>query len=192
MKKVFKYLIWGIVLFLVGFCIYMECKNPTVRMEKSKMTQEKILKECPEIAISEEDLALEKLILDLPEVKNMIEQSSVDKKLIWVSNAEVVPLLSGWIEDGWSHLELACEQDVVYLLWIKDGEKMLSYDFTVDSSYPMQKRIGTYEKHFNGTTSVDVIYENVDGVIVKNVCKRQWFYWVNELLINGFNGNMFF
>lgn len=192
MNKIIKYTILVIMLAFVGFCIFMESRYSTIHMIKSEMTEEKILKEYPEIAITEEDLALEAYILGLPEVQMMIDQSKKEKTAVWVSNTEAAELLSGWVEDRWTLLELACADDSLNLLWIKDGDRNLSYNFSVDGRYPIQKTIGIYQTHFNGSTSVDTIYSNINGVIEKNIFKRQWFYWVAELLENGYRENMFF
>ena len=182
----------GIVLVLVGFCIYMECKFSTIKMVKSEMTQEKILKECPEIAITEEDLALEEFILGLPEVQMMIKQSKENGSYVSVSNEKAFELLAGWIEEGWTMIELGYADNTVYLFWIKDGEKILSYNYSVDGRNSMEKSIGIYQKHQNGTTSFDTLYENINGSIKKIVFKRQWFYWATELLENGYTDNIFF
>lgn len=159
-------------------------------MVKSEMTQEKILKECPEIVITEEDLALEEFILELPEVQMMIKQSKENGSYVSVSNEKAFELLAGWIEEGWTMIELGYADNTVYLFWIKDGEKILSYNYSVDGRNSMEKSIGIYQKHQNGTTSFDTLYENINGSIKKIVFKRQWFFWATELLENGYTDNI--
>lgn len=185
MRKVLIYIIWGIVLVLVGFCVYMESKHSTFRMVKSEMTQEKVVEEYPEIAITQDDLELENYVLELPEVQTMVKQSKESGSYISLSNEKALELLAGWIDDRWTMIYLGCEDNTVYLFCVKAEDKLLTYNFSVDGSYPIQKTIGIYQKQLNETASVDTLYENVNGIIEKHVFKRQWFYWVNELFING-------
>ena len=192
MKKVLKYIIWGLILILIGFCAYMESKYALTRIVKVEVMQEKVLEEYPEIAITQDDLELEKYILGLPEVQMMIDQAKKEGSYVSVIKEEASALLSGWIEDGWTMLEFGCTDDTVYLFWGKTGDKHISYNFSVDGSYPIQKTIGIYHRHLNGDTSVDVIYGNANGIVEKNVVKRLWFHWVNELLTHGYKGNIFF
>ena len=114
----------------------------------------------------------------------MIEQSKKDNTTVQVSNAEAAELLYGWVEDGWTVLELACMDNTVYLSWIKDGDRNVYYAFAADGRYPIQKTIGIFQRHFDGTTSVETIYSNLNGIIEKNISKRQWFHWITVLMEN--------
>ena len=192
MKKIMKYIIFAVIILLIGGCVYMESKFSMTQWIKKDLSQEQILKECPEIAITENDHILAKEILGLQEVQMMIEQSRENNKMIYISDEEAEALLTDLIEDGWTMLELACMDNRVSLSWIKDGDKNVYYTFFADGQYSTQKTIGLYERHFNGTSSVETIYGNFNGVIEKNISERQWFYWLTELIENGYNGNVFF
>ena len=74
MKKKIILSVLIIALLLTGFCLYMDTHYVVTVLEDVEMTEDEILKEMPEIAMTEADLALKEYVMALPEVKTILAQ----------------------------------------------------------------------------------------------------------------------
>lgn len=171
-----------ILIFCFCFCIYMERNYSRVRFVEADMTEEEILAEMPEIAISEEDYALEAYILSLPEVQELLENAEEEEFGAAFPNEESEVLLADWIPEGWKVMELAAKDNRMYVSFINEGVCSRYYSFSSDGSYPMQKTVGIYRKTWRNLIECKSVYQNTNGEITKYVDKNEWFSWVDIIL----------
>ena len=184
MKKKVILGIVAAVLLLAALELTMEHRFSTKVLVPSDMTDEEILAELPEIAISEDDYALEAYVLALPQVQEMLVRTGGDAgKTETLTQSEVQPILAGWTQSGWSATELCAFQGVVYVSFREDsGDTLCIYTFFPDQTSPMCKTIGIYEDGTHGSDgNCSAIYENRGGSLSKQVAKHQWFSWLKDL-----------
>jgi len=171
-------LLFGIVLLiLAGVIAYFEIHFAHFVVEQVSISEEKALKEIPEIAFTEEDESLLREVITLPEVQAVLGTEEV----LQISE-EARAALERFIPEG------VTEWDIYYIgtlhnnvnLYLRYGErKTVQYLVNEDlSSY--EKAIGIYRKTLRGWTDVDGIYSNLNGEYTKYVEKRQWFHWLDE------------
>lgn len=173
-----------VVLLLVAFELTMEHRYSVDAIVPVDMTDEEILAEMPDIAITEEDHALEAYVLALPQVQEMLVRAGGDsEEAETMTQAEVQPVLAGWTQSGWSATELCAFQGVVYVSFREDsGETMCIYTFFPDQTSPMHKTIGVYAGGDAASESnFSAAYENRGGTLSKLVPKHQWFAWIGYL-----------
>ena len=178
-KKIIKILC---ALLILGgiFCLYMESRYSMTHVVKADLTEAEILARMPDIAISEKDYALEEYVLSLSEVQEALEKAKESEYGADIPEEEMKVLLSDWIPDGWDVFALSAIDHWVYLSFLKEDEKMISYAFCADDTYPMQKTIGTYRKKWNGGKESTGVYQNLNGEITTYEEKHQWFYWLMQ------------
>ena len=181
-----KLLIVLAVIFLIaaGYFLYMETHFTMSTMVDTGLSEEKILREMPEIAIGEQDLALGAYILSLSQVQERLVRTKTDGsdevKMEPVPLEEVNALLSDWTEEGWQVTEIAVSRGLlVYVSFSKeDGTSNIHYAFSADQNHPPQKTIGIYGKTLFQEHACKAIYENLNGEITKMKQKQVWFYWL--------------
>lgn len=178
-KKIIKILC--VILILGGiFCLHMESRYSMDHVVKADLTEAEILARMPDIAISEKDYALEEYVLSLPEVQEALEKAKESEYGADIPEEKMKALLSDWLPDGWDVFALSAIDHWVYLSFLKEDEKMISYAFCADDTYPMQKTIGTYRKKWNGGKESTGVYQNLNGEITTYEEKHQWFYWLMQ------------
>ena len=178
-KKIIKILC--VILILGGiFCLHMESRYSMDHVVKADLTEAEILAKMPDIAISEKDYALEEYVLSLPEVQEALEKAKESEYGADIPEEKMKVLLSDWLPDGWDVFALSAIDHWVYLSFLKEDEKMISYAFCADGTYPMQKTIGTYRKKWNGGKESTGVYQNLNGEITTYEEKHQWFYWLMQ------------
>lgn len=171
-------------LVLAGYILYMETHFATFTAVDTGLSEEKILREMPEIAIREQDLALETYILSLSQVQERLARTGTDGfgevKTEPVPLKEAKALLSDWTDEGWQATEIAVSQGTfVYVSFSKeDGTANVHYAFFADGSYPPQKSIGVYGRTLFQDHACKAIYENINGEITKMKHKQVWFAWL--------------
>ena len=171
-----------ILIFCFCFCIYMERNYSRKHFVEADMTEEEILAEMPEIASSEEDYALEAYILSLPEVQELLENAEEEEFGAAFPYEESEVLLADWIPEGWKVMELAAQENRIYVSFINEGVCSRYYSFSPDGSYPMQKTVGIYGKTWRNLIEYKSVYQNANGEITKYVDKNEWFSWVDIIL----------
>lgn len=187
MKKKLVIAAAAVLLIAVLFCLYMETHFTMSTMVETGLSEEKILREMPEIAITEQDLALEAYVLSLPQVQERLKRTEADGlndvKMEPVPLKEAQVLLSDWTEEGWMATEIAVSQGtLVYVSFSKeDGTANIHCAFFADGSIP-QKSIGVYGRTLFHKDDCKAVYQNVNGEITKMKHKHIWFAWLTEEL----------
>ncbi len=163
-----------------GFCLYMETHFTTSTMVDAGLSEERILQEMPEIAITDQDLAMAKELFAssaVEEAFSALEESSALGHPV----SDAASLLANWIPDGYEILELAVsDHRGLYVSFVKEDEQSIYYTFFVDGSYPPQKSIGIYDRTLFHKNHCKAIYQNLNGEITKMKHKHIWFAWLTE------------
>ena len=174
-----------ILVLLAAFELTMEQRysiDSIDSVEPTDTTDEEILAEMPEIAISEEDHALEAYVLALPQVQEMLARTSVQDgnsalKSETLPLTDAAPLLSDWTQSGWSLSELATICSMVYVTFTEDnGQTRCIYTFSPDGKTPMNKTVGVSPDGHSWHTTF--LYENRGGELTKYASRHQWFAWL--------------
>jgi len=169
-----------VLLIAAGCCLYMETHFTMSTMVETGLSEEKILREMPDIAITEQDLTMVEELFAAQEVQEAfaaLEQSGELGRP--VSNAEF--LLADWIPQGYEILELAVsDHKSLYVSFVKEDEQSIYYTFFADGSYPPQKSIGIYGKTLFHENDCKAIYQNLNGEITKLKYRHIWFAWLTE------------
>lgn len=183
MKK--KLLIAAAVVLLIAvlFCLYMETHFTMSTMVETGLSEKKILREMPDIAITEQDLAMAEELFAAPAVQEAFLSLEESGELgCPVSNAAF--LLSDWTPEGFDVMELAVsDHKSLYVSFLKKDEaQSIYYVFFEDGGYPPQKSIGIYGRTLFHKDDCKAIYQNLNGEITKMKHKHIWFAWLTEEL----------
>lgn len=181
MKKYLLAVLTLVVLAAAGYCLYMETHFSMTTLEDSGLSEEKILREMPEIALSDRDLAMGGALLAAPEVQEAFLQADGTGEVRYV----VIPaetasgLLSDWTPEGFAIWELGLtSQESLHVSFRKEGEQTVYYTFFADDSCPPQKVIGIYGRTLFQEDACKAIYQNLNGEITKLKEQHIWFYWL--------------
>jgi len=179
MKKKLLIVFCIVILVLAGFCLYMETHFSMSTVVDVGLSEEKILREMPEIAITEDDLAMAEELFAAPEVQEAFAALEESGELGRpVSNADF--LLADWTPEGFAIMELAVsDHQSLYVSFLKEDEtQSVYYIFFEDGVYPPQKSIGVYGRTLFQDDACKAIYQNSNGEITKMKHKHIWFYWL--------------
>lgn len=174
MKKKFILPILLVVLLVIAFCYYKYSHNATWQLVEIEMTDDEILKEMPDIALTEADHALENFVVALPEVQEAVKKSSNSESIEVISSKELASLLQEWISPDRTVTELTVSGNAIFLGFNEGEYKKVYYTFSADGSYQMRKTIGIYEKS-DDEIKCKALYETDSEKYKKYVNKRKWF-----------------
>lgn len=183
MKHWLRVYLLFLLLVLVAFCLWMEGRYTYTVHEFVDISDKKILKEMPDIAITPRDEELEAYVLALPEIQTLLDQVRADTNSqtptakLPLDNARA--LSDGYLPEGWELLRVDVMKAVVYVDCENSDGRRLLYSFFTEEGQTMNKVI-TVSK--NG--EVKTGYQNVGGEIEKIVSRRQWFAWVDMAFDN--------
>lgn len=184
MKQKLLIVLAVVLLIAAGYFLYMETHFTMSTMVDTGLSEEKILREMPEIAIGEQDLTLKAYVLSLPQVQERLARTktngSDEVRMEPVPLEEVKELLSDWTEEGWQATEIAVSRGLlVYVSFSKeDGTSNIHYAFSADQNHPPQKSIGVYGRTLFHENDCKAIYQNLNGEITKLKHKHIWFAWL--------------
>lgn len=166
---------------LAGCILYMESHFGVSTLEDMNLSSEQILREMPEIKITQEDIAMGKALLSADEVKEAFQRvgGSESWRGFPIPQDKAAELLEDWIPEGYEVLELtASSHQSLYVSFVKDGQERIYYIFFVDDLYPPIKTIGVYGRTLFDEDACKAIYENHGGVISKSKFKHLWLAWL--------------
>ncbi|MBQ6948443.1 MAG: hypothetical protein IJN41_02040 [Firmicutes bacterium] len=123
MKKKLLIVFCIVILVIAGFCLYMETHFSMSTVVDVGLSEEKILREMPEIAITENDLAMAEELFAAPEVQEAFADLEESGELGRpVSNADF--LLADWTPEGFALMELAVsDPQSLYVSFLKEGRR---------------------------------------------------------------------
>ena len=177
MKKKIVIPVLVVVLLVGGVCFYRYSRNEVWQLVEVDLTEAEILKEMPDIVLSEKDYALESSVVALPEVQEAVKKSTDSDSFKVISGAEVASLLDEWVDADRTVIEMTVSGNSVILTFHEGECKTVYYTFSADGSYSMQKTIAVYVKTDENAVGLKckAIYENDSAEVKKYVNKRKWF-----------------
>lgn len=184
MKKKLLWIFLSLLIVVSGYCIYQEAHFHMTTNVPAQMSEAQILKELPDIAISDTDKALRQAILDLPQIQDYLQKASCNPNLesLSIAFSTVQAQLEPHLPEGWEKImELAITAHGRIYFSVSCGpKKAVYYEFSTDDSHPIQKMIGIYHLNHKGQIKNATIYSNTGTVIQKLVEKRIWFAWLHS------------
>ncbi len=184
MKKTITAASIVLILVLLVFCLIMEIRYQGTALAVSDLSEEEVLKEMPDIAISHKDLEMEQYILNLPEVQAKLDEVRYNQtdELAFISftPAETEILLKNYIPEGYEVTELAVFRNAIYFTFIKGEKESVVYAVSPDGESALQKTIGIYKGSSTRRTCTACYTNDLLG-IRKMVPKHIWFGWLKEL-----------
>ncbi|MBR5471141.1 MAG: hypothetical protein IKU81_03360 [Oscillibacter sp.] len=183
MKKKLVIAAAAVLLIAVLFCLYMETHFTMSTMVETGLSEKKILREMPEIAITEQDLAMAEELFAAPEVQEAfiaVEESGA----LGCPVSDAASLLVNWTPEGFDVMEVAVsDHKSLYVSFLKEDEaQSIYYVFFEDGAYSPQKSIGVYGRTLFHKDDCKAVYQNVNGEITKMKHKHIWFAWLTEEL----------
>lgn len=183
MKRVFLSSALALLVVLCGFCLYMEVHFSTTAYVAVEMSQEELLSEMPEAALTPEDDALRDALLALPEVQQGLDDTRLDGAVadLWKAS----PQRPAWLPAGRavSHLTaMGGNQVFLSLSFDDEPSRLVDYCFYTAADTPTEKVVSLYERTADNQQTLKALYANHLGTLTKSVPRRQWFSWVNRWL----------
>ena len=188
-KKIKKIIVVCLLLLLgaVGYSAYMEVQLGTTTFVPSDLTGEEILEEMPDIAITEEDMAMMRELLESEVIAEAFLLAEEEKNgyyaVPWVEDAGLedpcipeefeVSSVSVSVGSG-----IAEKSVLVVYRSVSEPFWLIYYWFDPDFEH-LQKTIHIRGEDFFGDIHV-VTYDNLNGELTKWEDKRIWFDWVRK------------
>lgn len=181
-----KVLLIGLIVLLlaVGYCVNKEMHYATYEMVDMQLSKEQIVKECPEILITDTDRALGAFILNRPETEALYAQMEKEGKAVTMPHEDLENMFSEWPmneRDHLSGLTATAYQDHLIFGYYCEADKRLYYYYTFAKGQeaPIEKVIAVYKDVMvSAPAELKAIYENREGELRKYIPKRQWFAWL--------------
>ena len=180
MKKKAVYLLLILVLAICGWILYMETHYADSTLTPVQMTEEEILAELPELAITDADEALQQAVLAMPQVQQVLEKTKPGtgiSRSLEISHSAAQKALNDFLPSDYSEIfELSVMDGTTIYLSVLHGPTQRTiwqfYDGTIS------KTIGIYRVHGANTPDLKTIYSNDHNGIQKEVFKPLWFSWL--------------
>lgn len=176
-KNAAKRILIVLLLVLLGGEVYMEIHFGCHELSITSTDTEKILRQTPEVFITEEDKAMMAELLAVPSVQALVESGEsgtvfaredpevkdVAGKYLGEESAENLNVNASFYEDG----------HVVYLGWIDEKEQILCFQMKPEEDGPAYYKLYSPKR---GTS-----YENWDNESArKGEVRRRWLAWLRD------------
>lgn len=171
-----------LILGMISWIAYMEIHYGSSTLVPVRMTEEEILEELPELAMTEQDEALHQAVLSMPQVQRALaetKQPGADADTLVISHSEAQTALNAFLPDDYTEIfELSVMDGASIYLSVLHGPKQRTiwhfYDGTIS------KTIGVYRVHEGDQPDLKTIYSNNSDGIQKEVWKHLWFSWLGH------------
>lgn len=174
MKKLF--LAAGIVVLLVvGVLAYFETHFTCYEYKEIQISDEKILKEMPDIALTDADLALGETLLSTPEVIETMEAGEI----VSLPDALAEQLADGYLPEDLELFDISVLENAVYFDYFETPKKRVMLAFFKDDAYGPQKSIALYRDR-GDDSSLRFVYSNDRGKLSKIKESRRWFAYFRD------------
>lgn len=172
-----KRLLFGVgvpLLLIVAVVVaYYEIHFDTDEAVSVNISEEKILKEMPDIALSETDYAFGEQVLADPEVVSAMEKG----ESVALSEETVAELFADYLPRDAVSQGISVVQRSVYCSYLQNKEKSVGLIFVQDGEYGPYKTITVYPGI--GKT-VNAVYENKAGKLQKLKLRHRWFAYLRD------------
>jgi len=179
-------LLAAMIIVVVGMIVYYEVRFTAYCHKEVSISQEKILEEMPEIAITEIDESLLKSLWQCEPVKQAMEDAEEAGTTFFPEeNPNLQKVVAPFETDTLKVFEVHVQvykEGIWILCNMRDGtERSISFYSDLNGSY--EKAIYLY-KGIGADRHVDTFYSNRDGELSKHVNQRMWFSWFPERLFS--------
>lgn len=168
MKRKLLYVIGILFLAVVGVLAYFETHFTCYELKEVRISDERILKEMPYIALTDADLALGEAILSNPEAMEAGE-------IVPLPDALAERLAKGCLPEDIELFDCSIGEDAVYFEYFETPEKRVMLTYFQDNVYGPYKDIALYQGD-----DLKAIYGNRDGDLKKYKDVRRWFAYFRD------------
>ncbi len=171
MKRKFLYVIGILLLAVIGVLAYFETHFTCYESKEVRISDERILKEMPDIALTDADLALGETILSNPEVMEAMEAGEI----VSLPDTVAKRLAKGYLPEDVELFDCFVWENAVYFEYFETPEKKVMLTYFQDNVYGPYKDIALYRGD-----DLKAIYGNRDGDLKKYKDVRRWFAYFRD------------
>lgn len=175
MKKILSIAVCALLLAAIGVLAYYETHFTCYESKEVPISDEKILKEMPDIALTDADLALGETILSTPEVIEAMRSGEI----VSLPDALAEQLAEGYLPEDAEMFSFGFLGNAVYFDYFETPEKRVMLAFFKDDAYGPQKTIALYSVK-GDDQSLRVCYSNDRGELSKIKESRRWFAYFRD------------
>lgn len=175
-KRIIKGIFLVLLILLLGIEVYMEAHFCVDEASITSTDTEKILRQAPEVVITEEDKALLSEILNLPSVQKLLETGE-SGSILASEDADVTAVAVKYLGEETAeslvvYIWAAVDGTVQYLTW-----KNEKGDFCIQAT--LEKNDLEYYKLY--APKREISYNNWDNERTQKVeVHRRWFAWLRD------------
>jgi hypothetical protein len=162
-----------LVIAAVTVVAYYEIHFDTDEVVTVNISEEKILKEMPDIALTETDYAFGERVLADPAVISAMEKGESRD----LPEETVAELFADYLPEGAVSQGIAVHQKIVYCGYLQNEKQSVWLTFFQNGEYGPYKTITVYRG--NGKT-FNVTYENQAGKLQKLKMSHRWFAYLRD------------
>ncbi|WP_298019330.1 hypothetical protein [uncultured Dysosmobacter sp.] len=156
---------------------YFEIHFACYETKEAQISGERILKEMPDIALTDADLALEETLLSAPEVIEAMKSG----ESMSLPDFLTEQLANGYLPENAELFDVSVSLNTVYFDYFETPEKRVMLAFFQDETYGQQKTIGLYKVKGDGVVC-KAVYENENGDLKKYTESRHLFAYSRDRL----------
>lgn len=165
------------VLFLatIGVLAYFETHFRVYESKEVSISDERILKEMPDIALTDADMALKETLFSTPEVIEALESG----ESMSLPDDLAAQLAEGYLPENAEMFSLGVVfENAVYFDYYETPEKRVILEFFQDDAYGPRKTITLYRD--SNDRPLQFLYINDRGELSKVKESRRWFAYFRD------------
>jgi len=167
-------LIAAVILILIGVEVCMEARYSCQELSQVKISDEKLLREMPDVALTDADAALGERVLSAPRVMEALgTEKGVD-----LAEDEAALLFGNYLPEDAGPGHISIFRNSVICDYLEKENKRVGLTFFQDHEYGPYKTIALYSG--GDEPQCKVIYENQAGELKKMKVQRRWFAWLRD------------
>lgn len=173
-KKLFRTL-FVVVILATSAIAFQEFRYSAVTLAPIAASNQQILREMPDIALTEENMKMVQELLAAQPIQAALSAASAQEKGTYdFPRQDAEKLLKAYTPEGFSVLELTVLNGLVCVGFQKDGARRIQYVFDANAQH-LEKYIALYGTTLEGTPKLKAIYQNTNGTLTKQKEKHLWF-----------------
>ena len=175
MKKKLSIAVCVLFFAVIGVMVYYETHFTCYESKEVPISDERILKEMPDIALTDADLALGETILSDPEVIEAMRSGEI----VSLPDALAEQLAEGYLPEDTEMFSFCVLGDALYVDYFETPEKRVMLAFFKEDAYGPQKTIALYNVR-GDDQSLRICYSNDRGELSKIKESRRWFSYFRD------------
>ena len=181
MKKKLFIAVCALFLAVIGGLVYVETHFGVYESKEISVSDEDILKEMPDLALTDADMALKERLLSAPEVIEALESGETMSPGETISLPDYLAeqLAEGYLPENAEMFSFGVIfKNVVYVDYYETPEKRVILEFFQDDAYGPRKTIALYKDR--GDRPLQFLYINDQGGFSKLKETRRWFAYFRD------------